>query len=114
MKQYKNWEPSYLDSGDKKIKMKADYKKLSDQIFNEAKIINFSKNRDEKVYFKDIFRAINAQTGDDKKVLLHIESKFEKMKIWEIKAAYFIISLVIGHMLAEIMVKFSELFQGFM
>jgi hypothetical protein len=45
---------------------------------------------------------------------LHIESKFEKMKIWEIKAAYFIISLVVGHMLAEIMVKFSELFQGFM
>jgi hypothetical protein len=45
---------------------------------------------------------------------LHIENKFEKMKIWEIKAAYFIISLVIGHMLAEVMVKFSELFQGFM
>jgi len=45
---------------------------------------------------------------------LHIEDKFEKMKIWEIKAAYFIISLVVGHMLAEIMVKFSELFQGFM
>ena len=43
---------------------------------------------------------------------LHIEGKFEKMKIWEIKAAYFIIALVIGHMLAEIMVKFSELFQG--
>ncbi|MDP2676678.1 MAG: hypothetical protein Q8O83_03265, partial [bacterium] len=63
LKQYKNWEPSYLDSGDKKIKMKADYKKLSDNIFNEAKIINFSKNRDEKVYFKDIFRAINSQTG---------------------------------------------------
>jgi len=39
---------------------------------------------------------------------LHIEGKFEKMKIWEIKAAYFITSLVIGHMLAEIMVKFSE------
>ena len=76
LKQYKNWEPSYLDSGDKKIKMKADYKKLSDNIFNEAKIINFSKNRDEKVYFKDIFRAINSQTGDDQKVLLHLESKF--------------------------------------
>ena len=76
LKQYKNWEPSYLDNDDRKLKMKEEYRKLSDQIFNKAKIINFSKDRDEKVYFKDIFRAINSQTGDDQKVLLHIESKF--------------------------------------
>lgn len=81
LKQYKNWEPSYLDSDDKKLKMKADYKKLADQIFNQAKIINFSKNRDEKVYFKDIFRAINSQTGDDQKVLLHLENKFQNLDL---------------------------------
>ncbi|MGB0175212.1 MAG: hypothetical protein ACPF9F_02765, partial [Acholeplasmataceae bacterium] len=39
---------------------------------------------------------------------LHIENKFEKMKIWEIKAAYFIIALVIAHVLAEMMLKVSE------
>lgn len=39
---------------------------------------------------------------------LHIENKFEKMKLWEIKAAYFIISLVIAHLLAEMMLKISE------
>ena len=61
--------------------MKADYIKLSDQIFNVAKIVNFSKDRDEKVYFKDIFRAINSQTGDDQKVLLHIEDKFKNLDL---------------------------------
>ena len=81
LKQYKNWEPSYLDNEDKKLKMKADYIKLSDQIFNVAKIVNFSKDRDEKVYFKDIFRAINSQTGDDQKVLLHIEDKFKNLDL---------------------------------
>ncbi|MBN2300034.1 MAG: hypothetical protein JXC31_02480 [Acholeplasmataceae bacterium] len=40
---------------------------------------------------------------------VHIESKFEKMKIWEIKTAYFLISLIFAHMLAEIMVKLSQL-----
>lgn len=43
---------------------------------------------------------------------LHIEDKFEKMKIWEIKAAYFIIPLVIAHMLAEIMLKLASLFNS--
>ena len=43
---------------------------------------------------------------------LHIENKFEKFKIWEIKAAYFLISLGLAHMLAEIMVRFLELFEG--
>jgi len=81
LKQYKNWEPSYLDSDDKKLKMKDNYKKLADQIFNEAKIINFSKNREKKVYFKDIFRAINSQTGDDQKVLLHLENKFQNLDL---------------------------------
>ncbi len=43
---------------------------------------------------------------------LHIENKFEKMKIWEIKTAYFIIALGLGHLLAEVMVRLSELFTG--
>ena len=43
---------------------------------------------------------------------LHIENKFEKMKLWEIKTAYFIAALLIGHMLAEIMVKLSQLFEN--
>lgn len=81
LKQYKNWEPSYLDSESNKIKAKDRYKKLADQIFNDAKIINFSKNRDEKVYFKDIFRAINSQTGDDQKVLLHIDNNFKNLDL---------------------------------
>ena len=45
---------------------------------------------------------------------LHIEDKFEKFKIWEIKAAYFLISLGLAHVLAEIMVRFSSLFEGFL
>lgn len=40
---------------------------------------------------------------------LHIEEKFEKMKLWEIKAAYFLLSLIAAHMLAEIMVKLTQL-----
>ncbi len=40
---------------------------------------------------------------------LHIENKFEKMKLWEIKTAYFLLALVIGHTLAEIMIRISEL-----
>jgi len=43
---------------------------------------------------------------------LHIENKFEKMKIWEIKTAYFLIALGLGHLLAEVMVKLSQLFAG--
>jgi len=41
---------------------------------------------------------------------LHIENKFEKYQIWEIKAGYFLLALIIAHNLAEIMVKFSQLF----
>jgi len=81
LKQYKNWEPSYLDSDEKKLKRKEAYKNLSNQIFNDAKIINFSSHREDKVYFKDIFRAINSQTGDDKKVLLHLENKFRNLDL---------------------------------
>jgi len=40
---------------------------------------------------------------------LHIEGKFEKMRIWEIKTAYFLGALVIAHTIAEIMVRVSEL-----
>jgi len=40
---------------------------------------------------------------------LHIENKFEKFQIWEIKAGYFLFALIIAHNLAEIMVRFSQL-----
>ena len=39
---------------------------------------------------------------------LHLENKFEKMKLWEIRAAYFIIALVIAHLLAEMMLRVSD------
>jgi len=45
---------------------------------------------------------------------LHIENKFEKYQIWEIKAAYFLFALIIAHNLAEIMVRFSQLFAEFL
>lgn len=51
-----------------------------------------------------IFFAINSRILR----ALHLENKFEKMKLWEIKAAYFIIALVIAHVLAEMMLKVSE------
>jgi hypothetical protein len=40
---------------------------------------------------------------------LHIEKKFEKMKLWEIKAAYFIISLAVAHLIAEMLLKLTEI-----
>lgn len=52
------------------------------------------------IFFGILLRILNA---------LHIENKFEKMKIWEIKAAYFIMALIGAHMLAEIMVQISGL-----
>jgi len=45
---------------------------------------------------------------------LYIENKFEKMKLWEIKAAYFLLSLIAAHILAEIMVKVSQLLTNYM
>ena len=44
---------------------------------------------------------------------LHIENKFEKMKLWEIKAAYFLVALVMAHLLSEVMVKLSQLLVGY-
>ncbi len=52
------------------------------------------------IFFAIVLRILKA---------LHIEEKFEKMKLWEIKAAYFLLSLIAAHMLAEIMVKLSGL-----
>ena len=62
---------------------------------------------DEFIYFVSllVFFALNLRVLR----ALHIEGKFEKMKIWEIKAAYFLVALVMGHLLAEIMVKLSQL-----
>ena len=45
---------------------------------------------------------------------LHIENKFEKFQIWEIKAGYFLLALIIAHNLAEIMVRFSQLFAEYL
>ena len=45
---------------------------------------------------------------------LHIESKFEKFKLWEIKAAYFLLSLILAHMLAEVMLRISNLLVGYL
>ncbi len=61
---------------------------------------------EQLIYFSSlfIFFAINLRTLR----ALHIENKFEKFKIWEIKAAYFLVSLGLAHLLAEIMVKFSN------
>ncbi|HBD74172.1 MAG TPA: hypothetical protein DC003_01250 [Acholeplasmataceae bacterium] len=42
---------------------------------------------------------------------LHIENKFEKMKLWEIKTAYFMIALVIAHILSEMILRIASLSQ---
>jgi len=62
---------------------------------------------DELIYFVSliVFFAICLRVL----AALHIENKFEKFKIWEIKAAYFLGALVMAHLLAEIMVKLSQL-----
>jgi hypothetical protein len=52
------------------------------------------------IFFAIVLRILKA---------LHIEEKFEKMKLWEMKAAYFLLALIAAHMLAEIMVKLSGL-----
>jgi hypothetical protein len=65
---------------------------------------------DQIIYFVSlfVFFAINMRVLQ----ALHIENKFEKMKIWEIKTAYFILALIAAHLLAEIMVKLSGLLTG--
>lgn len=62
------------------------------------------------IYFSSlvVFFAINLRILG----AIHIEDKFEKFKIWEIKASYFLVSLGLAHMLAEIMVRFTTLFEG--
>ena len=40
---------------------------------------------------------------------LHIEKKFENMRIWEIKAAYFMISLAVAHILSEMVLKITDI-----
>ena len=67
---------------------------------------------DELIYFVSliIFFAVSLRVLR----ALHIENKFEKFKIWEIKAAYFLGALVMAHLLAEIMVKLSQLLLGYL
>lgn len=48
------------------------------------------------VFFAITFKVLRA---------LHIETKFKKNHIWEIKVAYIIISLVVAHLLSEIILK---------
>ncbi len=62
---------------------------------------------DELIYFVSltVFFALNLRILR----AIHIENKFEKMKIWEIKAAYFLLALIGGHIMAEIMLKLSQL-----
>lgn len=82
LKQYKHWEPSYTDDSNIKKELKEKYMKLTKKIFNNKNLKNFSNDSvNNKVYFKDIFRAINSQTGDDKKVLLHIENNFQNLDL---------------------------------
>lgn len=63
---------------------------------------------DKIVYFTSlvIFFTINTRILR----AIHFENKFEKMKLWEIKTAYFLIALIVAHILSEIMVRFSTLF----
>lgn len=65
---------------------------------------------EELIYFTSliIFFGINIRVLS----ALHIENKFEKMKIWEIKTAYFLVALILAHLLAEIMVRLSGLLTG--
>ena len=62
------------------------------------------------IYFVSlfVFFAINLRVVQ----ALHIEKKFEKMKIWEIKTAIFLLALIAAHLLAEIMVRLSGLLTG--
>lgn len=66
---------------------------------------------DELIYFVSliIFFAVSLRVLR----ALHIENKFEKFKIWEIKAAYFLLALVMAHLLSEVMVKLSSLLVGY-
>lgn len=82
LRQFKHWEKNLIDDSSEKERNKDKYNELSSTIFNQSKLINFSKQINNKnVFFKDIFRAINSQTGDDKKVLLHINKKFDALNL---------------------------------
>jgi len=43
LKQYKNWEPSYLDSDESKTQIKRKIQEIIRSNFYDAKIINFQK-----------------------------------------------------------------------
>jgi hypothetical protein len=66
---------------------------------------------DELIYFTSliVFFALSLRVLR----ALHIENKFEKFKLWEIKAAYFLGALAIAHLLSEVMVKLSQLMVGY-
>ncbi len=67
---------------------------------------------DQVIYFSALilFFALNLRIIR----ALHFENKFEKFKIWEIKAAIFLVSLGLAHLLAEMVVRFSELLENMM
>lgn len=66
---------------------------------------------DELIYFTSlmVFFALSLRVLR----ALHIENKFEKFKLWEIKATYFLGALAIAHLLSEVMVKLSQLMVGY-
>ncbi|MDY0074269.1 MAG: hypothetical protein WC992_01460 [Acholeplasmataceae bacterium] len=66
---------------------------------------------DELIYFVSliVFFAISLRILR----AIHIENKFEKFKMWEIKTAYFLLALLSAHLLAEVMVKLSQLLTGY-
>ncbi len=42
---------------------------------------------------------------------LNLESKFKKNQIWQIKAAYIIVTIVVSHLVAEVFIRLYFLFQ---
>ncbi|MDR2822628.1 MAG: DUF1146 family protein [Acholeplasmatales bacterium] len=44
---------------------------------------------------------------------IHIENEFNKNKVFEIKAAYVLLSLAVAHLLADMILKISGTFESF-
>lgn len=40
---------------------------------------------------------------------IRIEKKFEKMKLWEIRAAYFIMSITIAHIISDMLLRLTKI-----
>jgi uncharacterized membrane protein YwzB len=42
---------------------------------------------------------------------IRIEQKFEKMKLWEIRAAYFMISIAIAHLISDMLLRLTKIIE---